>query len=423
MTYNNRIRGGLRAAGGAALLAALAAPTAGQGNNPLNQNDVPLNNGAEQYFFLSDPSVSPSYGAGPVDASGDHYWKVFPRDVLDHPSGTMEITGVSFFIADSDWTTPPDYWDVILARGQASVVNPGTIEPDFNDPAAIRLFFGNSGLPSPCSLPGDPFGCGGSPCPPAPGQLLGYNLQFFIGTGNGDGIVIPADGTRDYTVSAFPPPGQSVFNGPPGTCGLGDYSFAYSRSTDENLVDFLGLGTSHRGGFQIGNAGGGLPSGPIPDALTDAAFHSLEFFEPTLNPMIDRADGAGPRIGLAALDPPAAAGNLSFGLFAYSLQGIGNVCVCASSLSRLAAPGFPILGANIMLGVDPLFAQSPSFYVPKFITLQSNGGDPYDNGVYQSDLVAVPPNLAGVSVFSQCIDYDFLQFTGTSTNVVRTTFR
>src|SRR5262245_14024721 len=76
-----------------------------------------LNNGADIVYLYGDPSVA-----------GDLYWMVWPRQTLIAPSGQIEVSALRFDLYDTDWTTPPNFYDFLVGPGVTNAL--GVIEPD-----------------------------------------------------------------------------------------------------------------------------------------------------------------------------------------------------------------------------------------------------------------------------------------------------
>ncbi|HKE00309.1 MAG TPA: hypothetical protein VKE69_04810, partial [Planctomycetota bacterium] len=143
--------------GPALAVALLSAPGRAQEKNALE-----LTNGADGFFYYSDPSIGPPPGT--LSWTGDYWWKVYPKEVMRHPLGKLTLTGLTLEIADTNWATPPTRtFDMYFTPG---VVDPpgtfatGTIVPDRLSPLGFQLL----GVVFPGGLPCPyPTTC---PCPP-----------------------------------------------------------------------------------------------------------------------------------------------------------------------------------------------------------------------------------------------------------------
>lgn len=328
--------------------------------NPANQNDLTLHNGLDGFFIFSDPSVGAATGTNPPNLNGDLFWKVFPKEAMHfgtsaaggNPPGTAEISGIRVSIADTDWSTSPAMHDLILTPGRPSptAAFAGNIEPDYTSPAAIFISFGPSGLPDPCTIPGS--GCTGG-CPTG---LNYYDIDLFFGTGAGDGIVVQADGTVDWTLVSFLPGGMTATGG---RCGAGDYvtQAAYSSNfftggREEKQADWLGTGFSAFSGQSIGNFNG-APTGYVPDVIQDTPALEISFVQPILTPMVDIGDGVMDR-GLVTLNVSTGTGTVSMGFESFDYRSIGSTLLTSGVLAGTTLP-VPGLGGLLLDPSDPVF--------------------------------------------------------------------
>lgn len=385
-----------------------------------NENDLPLCKGIDIIYGYQDPSVGSPVGTFPPDwANSDYFWKVIPKEVLRHCSGTMEVSGMDFFTFDTDYTTVDVngnntlLHDIVFTVGIPSGTNPGQIEPDPTDPNLVQLSFG-AGSPNNASLP-DPG------CPPA-GFINGYQLDVSIAGGVvGAGIILTADGTTDYVVTHMIPSGMCSGGACPGTgaCLDGDMTFQDAHSScnfggiGETQADWLGSGYSAFGGFAIGGALGGT------DAVCETPWTNLEFFERTLNMRVDSGTGNGPELGLAGLNFSLGAsggGFASIGARYFSYQGVGNLAAVAGSI----LPPLPVclpFGTGSGLAINPsqpLFNLFITFWKGPVVlddftdTGASTGavGDPFDDGALTTIQLGplapfIPP---GVTMYFQGLE-------------------
>jgi hypothetical protein len=184
----------------------------------------------------------------------------------------------------------------------------------------------------------------------------------------GTGILFSANGTVDNVVTAFVPGGMTFGSIPPGSCGLGDYSLQTSASTDELQAGTAPTpGTSRYGGFQSG-----LVPGFKADATDERSVHDLGFCDPRVNTTI-----AGDR-GTVGLHYDATLAVAGLQQVVADNAGIGELCFVSNALfAPLPAPGFTVLGANLML----------------------HPGDPTVTATLKKGIVALaPPAYGGASV-------------------------
>lgn len=399
--------------------------------NPNNENDLVLTNQIEIVYVYSDPSIGSPVGTFPPDWAGsDYFWKVVPKEALNHPLGSMEISGIDFFSFDTDYTTVDGsgnntvLYDIILTTGLPSVANPGMIEPDPADPSLVALNFG-AGTPTNNTFLPDP-GC------PPPGFVNGYQLEVQIGTGAGDGIIITADGTTDYVWTHMIPTGMCGPFGPcagTGTCLDGDMALQDAHSSclfggvGETQADWLGTGYSAFGGFAIAGA---LATEPV----CETAWTNTEFFERSVQGRVDLGDGNGPKVGLVNLHPSVGGGTSTYSYRLFGYQAIGDFAFVAGSIAPLLpAPGVPILGANVLLlPTDPVInitLKSGPVELKDFDDLGAEiatTGDPFDDGAFTSTGLPVPASVAGIVFRVQGFTLDIPTFTLTETQVFTTTF-
>jgi hypothetical protein len=304
------------------------------------QNPRSLNNGGEVVLNLGDPSVA-----------GDLYWMVWPRQCLVSPSGSVEVSQVTFELYDTDWSTSAQFFDVVFGPGTTSPS--GVIEPDFS-PAALALSTtlvgGSSGFPNPCTAsPGFCTSIGGTALCPPTGSVVGYNVDMILSACDGSGILLSANNTVDNVVTVLLPAGMSLVSGPSGPCGAGDYGYNGSTSIDEQQADTLATvpGASRYGGFQLGAS-----PGFVPDAVNERSVYTLRFCEPMVNTTI-----AGDR-GTVGLHLDATRGPWRLQqVVSDTVAGPIQVAFVSNSLfPPLPAPGLPFLGAGLLLDPsDPTF--------------------------------------------------------------------
>ena len=399
------------------LLLALLAPLALQA--PVNSrpsNPLVLHNGADGVYMLSDPSFGPPAGTFPPDTGGELFWKVVPRELLRHPQGTMEVSGLRFSLTNLGSVHSPVFWDLWLARGKASL-HP-MVEPDFADPNGVFISLGPSGLPSICELQPeccDSAGCVTCICdgpPPYTGCSPLWSIELALGTGPGTGITVIADGSEDLTVTAFEPGGMSYSAS---ACTAVDYSTMYMVSFDEQLHDWTGGYFSEYGGFQFSG------SGPLPDIVEETPALEVKFVEPTVSPYLAGDLTYGYLPGLAGLRPLASGGAAALGVHSRAFQAAGgglganDLALCAATLGPpLAPPGLSVLGAKLLLNpADPAFG-------PTAAVLNGTYGYawlPDGPVVFSGAPLPLPPALAGTDLHCQCMWVDLLTFAAAASNV------
>lgn len=399
----------------AALL--LAGPAAAQ--NPDNENDLQLTAGLDIIYVYSDPSIGVGCPAGtfpPCWATADFFWKVVPKETINHCGGTMEISGLDFFSFDTDYTTVDGsgnntvLYDIVVTTGLPSGINPGQIEPDPADPGLVMLSFG-AGTPVNNAFLPDP-GC------PPPGFVNGYELEVSIAGGvPGAGIIITADGSTDHVLTHMIPDGQCGPFGCPGagTCLDGDMALQDGHSSGlfggigETQADWLGTGYSAFGGFAIAGALGGI------DAVSETPWTVVQFFERTLNMRVDSGTGhlnndfcfgvpyPAPELGLAGLNfstGAAGGGFNSIGAQLYSYQGIGNTATVVGTLTPPLSPCLPFgSGDGLALSpLDPLWNFFLTINLGTVVLTDCEGGpptaDPFNDGTLTTpQLGPLPPGV------------------------------
>lgn len=275
----------------------------------------------------------------------DFNYKIYPKELLnyfprrdvdgdgsflyDYDDKAVEVTGLAWSVFDTDWgvgpvdgvtpgSSPATTCTIAITRTRPCDV-PGIQEPDFSQTLAV--ISGTSlDLPNPCNLPGNPLGCDGPDvdsdglpdCPGSAGFVVGYAYKLSFGVdidgdgdldaGNGEGLVLAADGLTDYAVVQMEPGGEIYQSSPPpaGTpgnyCGNGDVSINIGMSGDEDPYDIEGLGLSPFSGYNW--VSGGFASGIVFDPPEYIADITLETWEPSLvvrygNPLIGFFDTAG----------------------------------------------------------------------------------------------------------------------------------
>jgi hypothetical protein len=404
-----------------ALLAAavLAAPAAAQSG----RNDVPLNNGADVAFTYSDPSVGASVGTVPPAIDGDLYWKVLPGDrILQHQTelgAFVEIDGYLEMLWDTQWTTPPDFYD--RSHGSALAGGNGTLEPAFFQlgwTSETLVSLGSSGFGNPCTLFPSLCSPPGSSCLP-PGRINGYIVDLKIEGTPGSGIVVPADGTAasDHAVTWFVTGGMTALGGP---CGLGDYTIQDLHSYDETIAG-LPDGTSPYGGFQIAG------SGPLPEAATHTTESNLAFRHAMLNVVADSGGGLGLEAsdngggGMNALRLPVGTGAAALGVEIRSRQAVGtaNLAAVAASYGKLPAPGIELFGAHILIAPLPVSSFTASVWNGAVVEVIFQTTS---EGVLAGAPIPVPASGVGFDLYLQGLVLDLATGSAVNTNLWRTSF-
>jgi len=333
--------------GPALAVALLSAPGRAQEKNALE-----LTNGADGFFYYSDPSIGPPPGT--LSWTGDYWWKVYPKEVMRHPLGKLTLTGLTLEIADTNWATPPTRtFDMYFTPG---VVDPpgtfatGTIVPDRLSPLGFQLL----GVVFPGGLPCPyPTTC---PCPPTD-VIHGYELELTFPSG----IELKADGNVDWTYVTFFPPGMSASGG---LCGFGDLVSQDAHSSDvfqvhagEAQTEATSIGMSKYGGFHLG----GDPVDELrADSLDNVYGGALQFREPVCEPRVDYSASfgfGGPEAGLAGLNYSRSHGKLGMRLRHASAPGeVG--FFFGSFAPFLPGSGVPIFDIHILVDVsDPVASQ------------------------------------------------------------------
>jgi hypothetical protein len=384
--------------------------------NPIQENDIRFHNGVDVVFIYSDPSVGSTAGTGAVDLSGDLLWKAYPRTILKSPvpaaSPQMQLVAFEFNIYDTDWATTATIYDALISTGTVGAAAPltGVITPNFTDPAAVLILGGPSGFPDPCTI--SPALCTTGGCPPA-GFVNGYIVDAAL-TGvscdGASGILLAKD--NHYCVTLFVPGGMTFMSGPPGSCGIGDYSLMDAHSTDETQFadPAIGAGGSNPyGGFQIGGPAAVL--GPEPS--TEISNYTFQFCEPTMNVYIgtDPTEVSASLPGGVKYLPGTAgaqadvsgSGGTTLRYLVYDEDGLptGTTFCFASSclLPLLPNPGIAIFGGQVLLNLsDPTVFAALAQGV---VGLDNQGGVPFDNGIFQSGPRPLPASAAGLTLHSQ----------------------
>ncbi|TAJ11155.1 MAG: hypothetical protein EPO68_14775 [Planctomycetota bacterium] len=353
---------------------ALASRVAAQGNE---RNPLRLHNGEDKVVILPTPQ--------PV---GDYVWKVFPREVLRHPTGSLHLSGIEFHVFDRNPATASNGFDVLLTPAIPSVSNPGALEPDLANPLYTVA------LPNGIKVPG-------TACTNAAALITIQPLQP---------IQILADGTMDYALVITQPPCAST----PSPCGPPDCTWVGVYSDDEQGADVLANGLSPYGGMQAQSLGGQMP-----DPYNYALAAGLQFVEPILAIRTGQVGAGAPQdLGLAGVNLPL---SVSSRMLAYTVRAIapaGNVAIAASSLmSPLPGMGFPLYGAGWLLNPgDPVLAPTlrlgaftpPSSFPTKSLMFESNAPIPLNAGAI------------GVVVYSHAFVLDPLLGLARASNLVRT---
>ncbi len=391
------------------MIASLACATLMATAANAQQNDLPLNNGAEVTLPGSNPSVG--------GLNGDLFWKVLPGDRVLAYSGPLgqavQVSGFHEGLFDTDWSTSPDFYDRLIGPALPSTTAPGNLEPAFLQLGGVSsetlVVVGNSGFGNPCTIVPSLCSPPGGTCPPT-GIINGYVVDLSFSSTPGSGIIVPADGTpaSDLALTFLFPDGMSLTGGP---CGLGDYSLQNRHSTDETQADDLG-GISAYDGFQL--AGGG----PIPDAVVSTLTNSLAFREPILNVRADSGTGLG--VETSDFVGGGATNGLKLSLggdpgvtigmeIHHETAPVPNLAVAASALSPLPLPGLPLAGGRLYVAVDALFLTTASQWQGVVV-----------GGTFVSSQLPVGAGSVGLELFSEGFVLDLSTLTGVNTNRVRT---
>ena len=410
----------LRIAALAAAAVVCVPPAAAQ--NPVQENDIQFDNGTDVVFLFSDPSVG-----------SDLFWKAHPAGALKSPvpaaTPAMQLVGFEYQLFDTDWNTPPIIYDVLISTGQVGTSGPlaGVITPNFADPAAVLIAGGPAAFPPPCAV--SPALCTSGGCP-VPGYVTGYFVDAaLLGPcdGSGSGAILLAKDNH-YCATLFLPPGMTFMSGPPGSCGLGDYSLMDAHSTDETQGDALGNGNSQFGGYQVGGAG------MSPEPITEISTFSFQFCEPTISAYIgtDPTDvsvslpgGLKHLTGTAgAVADVSATGGTTIRFVVYDEDGLpvgSTVCFASTAIAPLLPnPGLGVLGAQLLLDHnDPTVVANLS---SGSVALDSQGGVPFDNGIFQSGPKPLPASAGGlgITLHSQALLLRLSTFTLTQTQAFDT---
>lgn len=334
---------------GTALVAGLVIAGAVEAQNTPN-NRRNLNNSGDVVFIYGDPSVGASAGSGTIDTSGDLYWMVWPRQAMVSCNPTIEMSGASFGLFDTDWTDSAPTFDILFGPGNTNGTT-GSIEPDFSLAGlgqSTLLLGGPTGFPNPCTAsPGFCTSLGGtSICPPS-GFVVGYfvNVQLLSAC-DGTGILFFGNNTEDNVVTAFLPGGMTFATGAPGQCNLGNYTLQTETSTNETQNDNGPTsGSSRYGGFQVGAA-----PGFIMDAVTERSIYDVEFCDSMVNVTVLGDRGT---VGLHA----NATTSFSLQHVVTDTAGLGptNLAFVSGCLfPPFPPPGFPLFGTCVLLNLaDP----------------------------------------------------------------------
>ncbi len=387
-----------------------------------SSNDTPLNNGAEVAFFYSDPSVGSVPGAG---IFGDLYWRAHTganmiNDVDAGLGGSfMEIDGYYESLYDSNWLTTPSFYD----RAHTGMVGLVPALGGLAGGVGVVVAIGPSGFASPCTIAPSlcsPATAGGL-CGPA-GGLVGWITDITFGPTVGAGVVITAGGlaAEDIATTYLVPGGMTVFAGPPGPCGFGDYTFQSAYSTDETQSAVLAGGISGSSGSQT--AGGGLLNDPV-------AFMP----EPNetwrgnvLNAVAQTAVATGVELGpngggaLNGRNLSVAGGAAMLGVELRDLDATltPSIAIVGASLVPLPNPGLLVLGGSLLVVPDPLFNSTSAIWngpvVPAVFNFTAEG-------VYASPLLPVPAAVLGITLFIQGAVFDPIAGLIDSTNRITVT--
>lgn len=407
-------------------------------------NRLQLDNGGDVFVSLSNPTVGSDPPMG--DYSGDLYTKVYPKEVLLHPKGTMSVTGIQYSVFDTDWDLDDaDLWSWALTVGVESSdtvgggsgVNPGNIEPLFTDPLAVILpEVPGVGL-------GNPLGFGN--CPPA-NEIAGWDVVETFLDMNGqpvDILELVADGTTDYVFTHFAPDGHELFSGG-ANCGPGNATLSYLLSTDfksfpfasfdgENQPDFLGTGYSAFGGERQGGSADFAPNG-----VDETPVVRFFFDEPTLSACPNAGTGTGIEHGLAGMNlpigvdsggvPTGASATVGWRMYSDSANpgtpganALRVGAVFGTIGAPLPAPGFDLNGACFMMNPsDILFVDSfIAWGLLFFEGVDSDSDGDVDYTIYESAQAPVKGSLAliDLTIYVQGLDLQTVSLAGESTQV------
>jgi len=349
-------------------------------------NNLVLHNGGDALAYISDPSLGFQTGTYPPDiANGDWWFKTYPKEILTHPLSSMELTGFVLAIYDTDWVATPNprIHDMMLAPAKVGF-GPCDASPDFASQDAVFVSLGALGLPNP--EPGG--GC------PAPGFVVGYVLDVVVASPvPGSGISLRADGLTDWTWTAFVPGGMTLSGG---TCGLGDYLLEDLRSATEHAPDLCFSGENAFSGYHPGASGVGFVSDPLNEVFAG----ELQFRDPTTQPTVDV--GSGVEAGLASLFPSVNGGASTLGMRYHAAEQVGErAFFFGSTFPLLPSPGVPIFDIHVLVNLaDPLAAQLANIWTGT-IGLVSQGGLPFDDGVFDSAQIHIPPVAVGFTLAVQ----------------------
>ena len=399
------------------LLLLLSAGAVLASSSSAQANDVPRNNGGDVVFFYSDPSLGAPLGS-PPDLQGDLFWTVHPGvDQLAYSDGApvaqMEIAGYQETIFDTDWSTMPWFYD--RTHGPALPGASGGLEPAFFQlglTSEVTVALGPTGFGSPCTLAPSicsPGGCG------LGFTGLGWIYDIQLGASPGSGVVVTSSGTSasDLATTWFLPGGMPASGG---LCGEGDYAQQDVHSSDETAAD-PGGGVNPWGGYQLGG------SGPVQEPITDTVESIVTWRGPVLNPRADSGAGleVGPNGGGGQngflLSVSGGAARLSVELRDELGAGVpGNLAFVGASLTPLTVPGATILGAQVLVKPDPLFAATVQVWkgsLQPIVFLFT------PEGAFQTVALDVPPALAGGALFVQGLTLDPATLGARTTNRVR----
>ncbi|MEM7311448.1 MAG: hypothetical protein AAF682_32590 [Planctomycetota bacterium] len=396
-----------------ALALSAATPLAAQ----MGSNDTPLHNGGDTWVFLSSPSV----GSDPrLQTYGDLFWRAFPGDRLtahENAAGaTMEIDGFYERLYDTDWSTTPSFYTRMVGPATASPSATCALEPAFFQKgltSEVRIVFGASGFPNPCTVAPSLCSPPGGICPP-PGFINGYLVDLALGSTPGTGIVLPADGTRgsDFAITYLLEAGMSASGG---TCGLGDYDQQAFYSTDETQFDDCG-GLNAFSGRKVGAA----PR--TQDAITDTPALNLTWRDPMLNAIADSGGGLGVEVSdngggaLNGLKLDTSTGLATIGFEVRDLLSPGDVAVVWGSKYAGGPPGQSAFGGASLL-VRPTREIPGCFTGPMlpvaFVFTSERA--------FATCQIPVQPLPAATDFYWQGLVYDPATDTAANTNRLRTT--
>jgi hypothetical protein len=416
-----------------------------------NANSFELENGVENfiiYVATTTPTIGNVAGTGVVNLTPlDHmFWQIMPKEYLHSSNGTnpgttelvsLEVDLIHSFFGSGGGGTPSTFWDITI--NPVTYVNPisllgpdGRRYPDLSVAPLITLLGGPSGLPA-------PVGC-------AAPQYWYYSVGIELGTATpGSGIIIPADGNTDLSLTFWSPGGMTATPPDPSGCEVGgNLSMMTLQSTNEHVPNGVttGAATPLPAGNNRNPFAGLRALVNLPPAGTNfnsrPNINSWEVFpgfrDPTLQFMYFYSSG-GPSVGGAMAAPERGSGALFMDASTASTMTPGFRTCASGHLGELVihvltadvvnfpafgAPGIPVTPtSNLMLNpadpsffmltplmdglmvsntVDYFFAEKHTFDTPMSIGLTGPIPPPGINFLVQAFIVNI--NTSPVSVVS-----------------------